>query len=63
MVTINRLAEMVIAISGKIITLKHVFGPLGVQGRNSDNRLMQEKLGWKPSQPLSKGLKKNLCVG
>ena len=58
MVTINRLAEMVIAISGKKITLRHVFGPLGVRGRNFDNRLIQEKLGWKPSQPLSKGLEK-----
>jgi len=58
MVTINRLAEMVIAISGKKITLRHVFGPLGVRGRNSDNRLIQEKLGWTPSQPLSKGLEK-----
>jgi nucleoside-diphosphate-sugar epimerase len=56
MVTINRLAEMVIAISGKKITFRHVFGPLGVRGRKSDNRLIREKLRWSPDYPLEKGL-------
>ena len=36
---------------------KHIDGPLGVRGRNSDNRLIQEKLGWKPTLPLKTGLK------
>lgn len=58
MVTINQLAEMVIGISGKNISLKHIPGPTGVRGRNSDNRLIEEKLGWKPQQPLIKGLSK-----
>lgn len=58
MVTINRLAEMVTAISGKRLRMRHVDGPLGVRGRNSDNRLIGERLGWKPSQPLAAGLDK-----
>lgn len=58
MVTINQLAEIVIGISGKNISLKHIPGPTGVRGRNSDNRLIEEKLGWKPQQPLIDGLTK-----
>lgn len=56
MVTINKLAEMVIKISGKKLGISHIPGPLGVKGRNSDNRLIQEKLNWKPSRPLLEGL-------
>jgi nucleoside-diphosphate-sugar epimerase len=58
MVTINRLAEMVIAISGKSLSVKHVPGPQGVRGRNSDNRLIFEKLGWKPRGSLNEGVRK-----
>jgi GDP-D-mannose 3', 5'-epimerase len=58
MVTINQLAEMVMQIAGKKLTLKHIKGPLGVRGRNSDNHLIQEKLNWKPSTPLIQGLEK-----
>lgn len=58
MVTINQLAEMVIGISGKKLTLKHIPGPLGVRGRNSDNRLIREKLNWAPCRPLVEGLEK-----
>jgi nucleoside-diphosphate-sugar epimerase len=57
MVTINRLAEMIMAISGKKVRIKHIPGPLGVRGRNSDNRLIRERLGWAPSQPLEAGLR------
>ena len=56
MVTINQLAEIVMEIAGKKLSIKHVPGPLGVRGRNSDNRLIREKLGWVPSVPLIKGL-------
>jgi GDP-D-mannose 3',5'-epimerase len=56
MVTINQVAEMIMKIAGKKLTIKHIPGPLGVRGRNSDNRLIYEKLGWKPTAPLSKGL-------
>jgi GDP-D-mannose 3',5'-epimerase len=44
-------------IAGKKLSIKHIPGPLGVRGRNSDNRLIKEKLGWVPSMPLKEGLK------
>ena len=56
MVTINELAEIVMAIAGKKLSIKHIPGPLGVRGRNSDNKLIKEKTGWAPSMPLEKGL-------
>jgi len=57
MVSINQLAKMIMDIAGKKLSIKHITGPLGVRGRNSDNRLIEEKLGWKPSAPLLEGLK------
>ncbi len=56
MVTINQLAKMAMTIAGKTLSLKHIPGPLGVRGRNSDNRLIRQKLNWAPSQPLEEGL-------
>jgi nucleoside-diphosphate-sugar epimerase len=56
MVTINQLAEIIMDIAGKKLSIKHVPGPLGVRGRNSDNKLIKDKLGWAPSYPLKKGL-------
>lgn len=57
MVTINELAEMVIAASGKHdISLEHVDGPQGVRGRNSDNTLLRDVLGWEPEISLEEGL-------
>lgn len=56
MVSINRLAGMIADIAGKVVHLNHVPGPQGVRGRNSDNRLIREKLGWAPAQPLIRGL-------
>ncbi len=58
MVSINQLAKMVMEIAGKKLSIKNIAGPLGVRGRNSDNRLIHEKLGWKPGQPLVNGLQK-----
>lgn len=58
MVTINQLVAMAAGFIGKEITVKHIPGPLGVRGRNSDNTLIQEQLGWKPSKPLKEGLYK-----
>ena len=69
MVTINQLAEMAISFSKKDLLIKNIEGvefikkygfkcPLGVKGRNSDNRLYKEKIGWEVSQPLSVGLEK-----
>ena len=56
MVTINRLAEMAMEIAGKKLKIKHTDGPLGVRGRNSDNKLIKKELGWTPSQKLEVGL-------
>jgi nucleoside-diphosphate-sugar epimerase len=58
MVTINQMTEMVMDIAGKKVSIKHIDGPLGVRGRNSDNRLIKEKLGWAPSCKLKDGLSK-----
>jgi GDP-D-mannose 3',5'-epimerase len=56
MISINDFAKMAIDISGKNLTIKNIKGPTGVRGRNSDNRLLKEKIGWVPSQPLRKGM-------
>lgn len=67
MVTINQLAEMAIRISGKNIEIKNITGdeffskygfkcPEGVRGRNSDNKLYEEKVGWRVTEPLEKGM-------
>lgn len=56
MVSINQLADMIMKIAGKKLSVKHIPGPVGVRGRNSDNRLLEEKLGWKPNKPLAEGL-------
>jgi nucleoside-diphosphate-sugar epimerase len=56
MISINDFAKMIIGISNKNITIKNIDGPTGVRGRNSDNKLIQEKLGWAPSQSLYNGV-------
>ncbi len=58
MISINDFSKMVIGISGKNLSIKNIPGPIGVRGRNSDNTLIKEKLGWAPSLPLEKGVKK-----
>jgi len=58
MVTINQLAEMIMEIARKKLTIKHIQGPLGVKGRNSDNTLIKKMLGWEPNYPLKAGLEK-----
>jgi len=58
MLTINELAALVMKIAGKDLKINHIPGPIGVKGRNSDNKLIYEKLGWKPSQKLVVGLEK-----
>ena len=58
MVSLKQFAEMIMKIANKPVTIKHIPGPLGVRGRNSDNRLISEKLGWAPHEPLMLGLRK-----
>jgi len=68
MVTINQLAEMAIQLSGKDIKINNIEGqkfldkygfkcPVGVRGRNSDNKLYNKKMGWVPELPLLHGMK------
>jgi nucleoside-diphosphate-sugar epimerase len=69
MVTINQLAEMAIEVTNKRVSVKNIAGeefkakygfkcPVGVRGRNSDNKLYKEKMGWEPTQPLIEGIRK-----
>lgn len=68
MVTINQLAQMALDIADKSLYIKNIEGeefiqkygfkcPVGVRGRNSDNKLYKEQMGWKPTQPLYEGMK------
>lgn len=56
MVTINQLTDMVAEIAGYAVSKKHVSGPEGVRGRNSDNDLLRQVLGWEPNISLEEGL-------
>jgi nucleoside-diphosphate-sugar epimerase len=56
MVTINELATIVAKIAGIDITIKHINGPMGVRGRNSDNTRLREVLKWEPALTLEQGL-------
>jgi GDP-D-mannose 3', 5'-epimerase len=58
MVTINHLADTVMELAGKSLHKKHIPGPLGVRGRNSDNKLINQVLNWKPAESLRAGLEK-----
>ena len=58
MVTINELVDIAAKVSGKKIKKNHIDGPLGVRGRNSNNDLIREKLGWDYEQTLEEGIKK-----
>lgn len=55
-ISINNLAYLVMDIAGKKINIKHIDGPLGVMGRNSDNTLIKEKLNWSPQRSLRDGV-------
>ncbi len=56
MVSIDQLVDVISDIAGKSIGKRHIPGPTGVRGRNSDNRLIEKMLGWKPTMPLKVGL-------
>lgn len=58
MIAINDLVKMVAKVAGKTINIKNIPGPTGVRGRNSDNKLIREKLNWAPSRPLIEGISK-----
>ena len=58
MVSINKLADTAAKVAAKVITKKHIDGPLGVRGRNSNNDLIREKLNWNYSMTLEEGIRK-----
>ena len=58
MVTINQLVNIASSIEGKSLSKMHIPGPLGVRGRNSNNDLVREKLGWDYSMSLRDGIEK-----
>ena len=51
-------AKLALSFESKELPIKHIPGPEGVRGRNSDNTMIKEKLGWAPSIPVAVGLKK-----
>ena len=58
MVNMNDFMNMIIKLSGKNLKIKNTeFNGVGVRGRNSDNKLIKEKLNWEPNYPLLKGIK------
>jgi len=58
MVTINQLVNIACEVAGKKLNKKHIEGPLGVRGRNSDNKMIEKELGWKPDFKLHDGVAK-----
>ena len=58
MISINGLAKMTADIAGKQIRIRHISGPTGVRGRNSENSMIQEKLDWSPGKTLREGMEK-----
>lgn len=58
LISINGLAKLAMRLAGKDLSIKHIDGPLGVRGRSSDNTLIEEKLGWRPTTKLADGIEK-----
>merc|ERR1712151_965272 len=55
--SMNKFAEISLGFEGKSVPIRHIPGPQGVRGRNSDNTLIKETLGWEPLTPIETGLK------
>ena len=58
MVDMNEFADIAMSFEGKKLPIKHIPGPMGVRGRNSDNTMIKDRLGWAPSIAIRDGLKK-----
>ena len=52
MISMNEMAEIILSFENKKLPIHHIPGPEGVRGRNSDNTLIKEKLGWAPTMKL-----------
>lgn len=61
MVSMNQFAEIAMSFEEKALPIRHIPGPQGVRGRNSDNTLIREKIGWEPSIPVREGLREVRC--
>jgi nucleoside-diphosphate-sugar epimerase len=57
MISINDFVHLVAKISAKKVVVKNIDGPTGVRGRCSDNRMIEEKIGWQPKVTLAQGLR------
>lgn len=60
MISMNDFIHMIATLAGKTIKIRHVKGPEGVRGRNSDNTRLRQVTGWTPTQPLKEGIVKTL---
>jgi len=58
MLSMNAFAELALSFEGKKVPIKHIPGPQGVRGRNSDNKMIRDLIGWEPSISLKDGLRK-----
>lgn len=58
MISINNLVFLIAKLNGKNVSIRNIDGPLGVMGRNSDNKLISEMIGWTPDEDLESGLVK-----
>jgi nucleoside-diphosphate-sugar epimerase len=56
MISINKLTFLIAKLAGKNLSIRNIDGPVGVMGRNSDNKLIKEMLGWAPQDNLEQGL-------
>ena len=58
MISINNLVLLIAEVVGKKVTIKNISGPMGVMGRNSHNKLIEETIGWRPDENLEYGITK-----
>ncbi len=58
MISINQLVFLIAKLNGKNVSIRNIDGPRGVMGRNSDNKLIKETIGWTPDEDLESGLVK-----
>jgi nucleoside-diphosphate-sugar epimerase len=56
MISINNLVYLIAKLTNKTVSIRNVTGPMGVMGRNSDNKLIKELINWSPNEDLEGGL-------
>jgi nucleoside-diphosphate-sugar epimerase len=58
LISINDFAQLIMSVAGRRLTIRNIPGPVGVRGRNSDNRMMYRETGWRPRVPLADGIER-----